>query len=261
MDELIIREDGKYKRYETLLLKRDQLNKEAGSIEVSYVKEFGELLMRDFELKVECIKKRKMIAYCIGAVNHGYAIDVQDMNATIEREMALYNLELKRMAEQKSEADKSKISPSYKVEKAKRIYRRIAKLIHPDINPAAAANAEVRELWERVVIAYHCNDDIELDNLEILVRRALRENGEVAEGIRIDDIDERIARLEEEINSIITCEPYVWAKLLESPESIAHKKEELRASIAESIKYSEELSLILQDIIAGGGVPIAWIQD
>lgn len=261
MDELIVRDDGKYKKYEALLLRRDQLNKEAGSIEVSYVKEFGELLIRDFELKVECIKKRKMIAYCLAAVNHGEAIDVAGMNAQIEREMALYNLELKRMAEQKSEADKSKITPSYKVEKAKRIYRRIAKMIHPDINPAAAGDEQIRELWERVVIAYHCNDDIELDNLEILVRRALRANGEVASGVSVDDIDERIARLEEEINSIITSEPYVWAELLASAEAVANKKEEIRAGIAESIKYSEDLSMILQDIIAGGGVPIAWIQD
>lgn len=261
MDELIIREDGKYKTYEELLLRRDQLHKEAASIHVAYVKEFGELLLKDFELKLECIKKRKMIAYCLSRVNRGLAIDVQEMNSRIERELALYNLELKQMAEQKSEADKAKTCPAYKVQKAKRIYRRIAKMIHPDINPAAAADETVRELWERVVIAYHCNDDIELDNLEILVRRALKENGAVASGISVDDLDDRIARLEDEINSILTSEPYVWHELLESPDSIENKKQQLRKAIAESISYSEELSLMLKEIIAEGGVPIAWIED
>ena len=52
MGELIVKDAGKYKKYEELLLKRDQLNKEAGSLNTAYVKEFGELLLKDFELKV-----------------------------------------------------------------------------------------------------------------------------------------------------------------------------------------------------------------
>lgn len=264
MGELIVKDAGKYKKYEELLLKRDQLNKEAGSLNTAYVKEFGELLLKDFELKVECIKKRKMIAYCLAAVNHGEAIDVADMNAKIAHEMAIYELQLKQMASEKEEADKQKASPRYKVERAKRIYRRIAKLIHPDINPAAAAIEEIGELWGRVVIAYHCNDDEELDNLEILVRRVLKEHGsELGAGgqVEIEDIDDRIALLEEQINTIITTEPYVWRELLESPEKIEARRAEIEHEIEESKKYSEELSKILQDIIAGGGAPIAWIQD
>ena len=68
MDELIKKENGKYKKYEELLLKRDQLNKEAGAIHTLYIKEFGELLLEDFELKVECIKKKKQISYCQAAI-------------------------------------------------------------------------------------------------------------------------------------------------------------------------------------------------
>ena len=41
MDELIKKENGKYKKYEELLLKRDQLNKEAGAIHTLYIKEFA----------------------------------------------------------------------------------------------------------------------------------------------------------------------------------------------------------------------------
>ncbi len=261
MDELIVREGGLYKRYEDLLLKRDQLYKEAGSINTAYVKEFGDLLLKDFELKVECIKKRKMIAYCIGAVNHGRAIDVQKMNAEVEHTMALYYHELKQMAEQKSEADKSKTTPLYKVDKAKRIYKRIAKMIHPDINPAAASDENIRELWGRVVVAYHCNDDVELGNLEILIKRVLKDLGEDISGVTIDGIEERIAVIEEEINSIITCEPYTWLEILSSSEKTAIKKKELQESIDESAKYSEELSKTLQDIISGGGVPLTWILE
>ena len=261
MGDLIIREDGKYKKYETLLLKRDQLQKEACSIHVSYVKEFGDLLLESFELKVDCIKKRKMIAFCLAAVNHGETIDVKEMNRQIEREMAMYNQQLKDMAADKKEADKAKTCPEYKVQRAKRIYHRIAKMIHPDINPKAAENEQICELWNRVVIAYQCNDDEELDNLEILIRKVLKDNGELVTGVTIDHIDERIDRLEEEINMILATEPYIWRDLLESEEKVAAQKEEIRNEIAEYKKYSEELAKILQDILAGGGVPITWIQD
>ena len=64
MDDLIKMNDGQYQKYEELLLKRDQLNKDAGSIHTAYMKEFGELLLENFELKIDCIKKKKMIAYC-----------------------------------------------------------------------------------------------------------------------------------------------------------------------------------------------------
>lgn len=261
MNELIIREDGKFKKYEDLLLKRDQLYKEAGSIYSVYMETFGDLLLQDFEIKVECIKKRKMIAYCLQAVNHGETIDVAQMNEMISHEMAIYEQQLNQMALDKAEADKQKKSPVYKVERAKRIYRRLAKLIHPDINPAAASIKEISELWERIVIAYHCNDDSELDNLEILVRKVLRDNGELISGANIDNVDERIARLEEEINTILTTEPYIYYELLLSPERTAERKEELNRAIDENRKFSEDLSMILRDIIAGGGVPLTWIQD
>ena len=248
MNELIIREDGKYKKYEDLLLKRDQLYKEAGSIYSVYMETFGDLLLQDFEIKVECIKQRKMIAYCLQAVNHGETIDVAQMNEMISHEMAIYEQQLNQMALEKAEADKQKKSPVYKVERAKRIYRRLAKLIHPDINPAAASIKEISELWE-------------LDNLEILVRKVLRDNGELISGANIDNVDERIARLEEEINTILTTEPYVFYELLSSPERIAARKDEIKKAIEENRKFSEELSMILRDIIAGGGVPLTWIQD
>lgn len=260
MNELIKKDDGRYKKYEELLLRRDQLNKEAGSIHTAYIKEFGELLLEDFELKIECIKKKKEISYCQAAINKGKAINVQEMNSKIEQDMSLYNLQLKEMIANKDAADKAKTVPSYKVERAKRIYRRLAKTIHPDINPKIDENEELRDLWERITIAYNCNDDEELDNLEILVRKVLKENGEAVTNVEIDDIDERISRLEHEINCIITTEPYTFSELLSSEERINEKKKALNNEISEYKKYSSELTEMLQKILSDGGATLTWIQ-
>ena len=260
MDELIKKENGKYKKYEELLLKRDQLNKEAGAIHTLYIKEFGELLLEDFELKIECIKKKKQISYCQAAINRGETINVQEMNNAIDQSMALYNLQLKEMIANKNAADKSKTSPSYKVERAKRIYRRLAKTVHPDIYPLTNDNEELRDLWDRIVIAYNCNDDEELDNLEILVSKILKENGDVVGNVEIDDINERIKKLEYEINEIITTEPYTYMEILFTEDKVNEKKEILKNEIEEYKKYSSELSEMIQKILSEGGATLTWIS-
>ena len=56
-------QNSRYDEYEALLLERDQLEREAGAIWTAYIKEFGQLMTDVFEEKVECIRRKKMIAY------------------------------------------------------------------------------------------------------------------------------------------------------------------------------------------------------
>ena len=74
-------------QYEELLLKRDQLFRECGSIMTSFTKEFGDMITANFELKIECIKKKKTISYCRRRMNRGLAIDTARMNEEIVTEM------------------------------------------------------------------------------------------------------------------------------------------------------------------------------
>ena len=253
MGDLIKITDGKYKLYEDLLIKRDVLYKEAESIHIAYVCEFGELLLKAFELKVGCIKKKKMIAICQVAVNRGDSIDVQDMNNKIAKSMAVYEAQLLNMVREKEFADKSKISAPYKVERAKRAYHRLAKLIHPDINPLTKENTDLMDLWERIKIAYYVNDDEELDELEVLVRRILKDNNIDVVVPHVDNIEARIDKLQAEINDIVTSEPYIYSALLSSPERIEARKEEIYKDIADYEEYGAKLSKILQQLLSEGG--------
>ena len=45
---------GDYPKYESLLLQRDQLKKEALQYRRAYIREFGELINKVFENKIEC---------------------------------------------------------------------------------------------------------------------------------------------------------------------------------------------------------------
>ena len=57
--ELIKSTHTNYDEYESLLLERDQAQKEAGQIWTCYIQTFGKLIADVYEEKIECIKCRK----------------------------------------------------------------------------------------------------------------------------------------------------------------------------------------------------------
>ena len=120
-----------YEEYTDLICKRDVLDKQADSIQLAYTKEFGQLLKENFELKIECIKKKRMIAYCGKQINRGLPIDILHVGALIENELALYYDELKELIARNESAKRSVVLSDYRVRAAKRIYHRLVKkLLH-----------------------------------------------------------------------------------------------------------------------------------
>ncbi|MBQ1407036.1 MAG: hypothetical protein IIY88_02770 [Eubacterium sp.] len=177
MMDLVKAVNSRFEEYEKLLLERDQLEKEAGQIWTAYVKVFGQLISDVFEQKIECIKRKKMIAYYQKALNCGEVIDPGKMSEFIEREMASYYVELKQMLEENRLCENSGTHSPYEVKRSKTLYRRLAKLIHPDINPETDRHEVLMDLWNRICIAYGHNDVKSLSELEVLVRKALKELG------------------------------------------------------------------------------------
>ena len=206
--DLIKSTDSKYEEYENLLLERDQITKEAGQIWTVYLQLFGKLITDNYEEKLECIKCKKTIAYYQNALNHGGVVDSAAMEKYMEQEMAEYYANLRRMLKENEDANNAGTSTPYEVARAKTLYRRLAKLIHPDINPETDHSKELQELWQRILIAYHHNDVKELSELEVLVRKVLKDLGSEDEKVDIPDIEEKIdAMVEEAVNSaeIIWC--------------------------------------------------------
>ena len=200
--DLIKSTDSKYEEYENLLLERDQITKEAGQIWTVYLQLFGKLITDNYEEKLECIKCKKTIAYYQNALNHGGVVDSAAMEKYMEQEMAEYYANLRRMLKENEDANNAGTSTPYEVARAKTLYRRLAKLIHPDINPETDHSKELQELWQRILIAYHHNDVKELSELEVLVRKVLKELGSEDVKVDIPDIEEKIEALRSEIEEI-----------------------------------------------------------
>ena len=250
--------DRRFEEYEELLLKRDHLFRVAGSYMTAYTQEFGEQICANFELKVECIKKKKTISYCRRRMNRGLSIDTARMQEEIEQEMTLYHVQLKEILENADAARKARDISEYTLTRAKKIYRRLAKLLHPDINKITSENEDLMELWTRISGAYQKSDVDALDDLEVMVRRALEVLGDDSFKLNVDDIDARIERVENQINEILTTEPYIYRELLNDEDKKQAYREQLREEHDDYEKYLETLGKTLDDMLNEGGIKLVW---
>lgn len=246
-----------YSRYEELLLTRDQLRKEARIYHGLYVKEFGELHLSLFEKQITCIEKKKLIGYYQMAINHGGVIDQAEVDALIAKEMHEYQKKLQEMVAENDAAKKMTEISSVELLKIKRIYRRLAKLLHPDINPMTADTPELMELWNAVVTAYNCNSLDDMEEAELLVNEALKRTGMGYNEIDIPDLPKKMGALETEIAKIRETNPYQYKFLLEDPEAINEKKQNLEEQIKSYTKYEEELDTVINGLLKSG-VKIIW---
>jgi len=257
VNNIVTEKKSSYLLYEELINKRDRYKKDAFQYERGYVREFGELILAVFNKKIECIEKKKVIDFCQKAINRDEPIDQDKLNAYIKEEMAEFTEKLHHMEEDYREAKSGGAISEKDYLEVKRIYHRIVKKIHPDINPEVAENEDLMDLWNRVVVAYNCNDLQALQELEFLVAQALRDTDIEVVEVEIPNIEEKIKALEEEIEHIISMVPYIYKFLLEDEDAISDKKLELSYELKEYEKYCEELDKVLEAFVISG-VTMLW---
>lgn len=250
--------ERRYAEYEELLIKRDFLAREAGSILTAYTKEFGDIINANFELKIKCIRTKKAISYCHRMMNRGLSVNGDLMNEALEKEMKLYNDQLHDMLKTTENAKNSKLISDFQLTHAKKIYRRLAKIIHPDMNAATKDNKKLSELWDRIYVAYLRSDADELENLEALVKRVMDDMGDESFEYNTDNLEERIEKVESQINDLIASEPYIYKEYLKDDESIASYRTRLEDEHAEYEEYLNTLTKALNDLLQQGGVTITW---
>lgn len=240
---------GDYMKYESLLLRRDSLKREALQYLNDYIRVFGELTMAVYEKQVECIKLKKAIEFAQIAVNYGKHPDKAQLEAFLQQEMAEYYQKLRQMADDNDACKGAKAVPEHDVLKIKKIYRDIAKKLHPDISPLTEKYPELMELWYRLVTAYNCNSLKEAEEIQMLINSFLEHIGEEHFVMTIPDINGRITSLQEEIRQIITTTPYTYRELLGDLSAVETKKEALREELENYRDYAEELQKMLDELL------------
>lgn len=251
--EIVHVEDGRYYEYETLLLERDRYRKEAELALREYIRVFGDLTTAVFKQKIVCIEKKKMLSMCLMYFNRGESVDIKRVNEQIRVEMADYQKQLDAMIADNETCKRMKRIPESDVLRIRQIYRRIAKRLHPDLNPLTEQHEELLNLWMRNLTAYQCNDLKELEELEVLVEQALSALGDGKTVLSIPDIQEKINALQIEIEQIRSTDPYRFREILADASLIHEKKRVMEEERDEYRRYAEQLDQELKRFIMEGG--------
>ncbi len=260
MSEIINGGSASYGRYEELLLRRSALRKECLHLEKEYTRIFGEEILALCRLQVECARKKKTLEFCQRAVNRGEEPDEAELHAFIRHETRALQEHFRRMSEEYESSKQAADVREKDLLRIRKIYRRIAKLVHPDLHPEVAQSEEMQDLWNKVSVAYACNDLKELEELEVLVSAALADRGGDGWTVEVPDLEARITALEAEITRIMDTDPYQYRFLLPDPEAVKEKKDSLQEQIGEYRDYSAKLDEMLAETLPPG-MMILWDTD
>lgn len=229
-----------YKRYEELLQKRENLLKESENYRFSYEQIFGSLNKEIGNIKMECVKKRKILAYCKNIVELGLPIFRKELDTFVENAMKDYQDTIASLL--KDNDEDNAINNKFSEKDLKKVYRRIAKLIHPDMNAKLKTNPVIQDLWNRSCIAYNCSNFKELQELEVLINKYLESIfQDHVDDIEIPNIEEKIFDLYKEIEKIKSNNPYQYKYILMDETNVVNRIEELSKELNDYKRYIEDL--------------------
>ena len=247
--------------YKSMIVTRDDLVKQAQSARVDYFKEFGELNSTILAAKIECISKKKAIAYCQTIVNSGGTdVDGSSLQSYLDRCMNDYHESLRKLKKESRLSREAETIPGQTMHRVRKLYRELARLIHPDINP----DPFFIPYWHMLKSAYDMCDAERLQELSILIRDAINDHESntdyVPEDLTAEELEKRIASIEEEIEDIIHNEPYTYSILLDSEDSVKEHRAELNKTLVEYRDYGKELDKVLMTFKIIGGDRLKWIR-
>lgn len=219
--------------YMDLFLKRNQIIKDGEDIYRMYITIFGDYHIKKYKISIEIIKIRKMIAYCISKLNYGEKIYQNDLDNYIDNEMKTYEYELESMIQERDSILNAPIISDYRVRECKKLYYAIAKKIHPDIR--IGITDELINIFKEATVAYHNNDYDKLKSIYDYV--ILLDDGEIDEF----ELEDKIEKLKQEIDRLLSEEPYILKYEYIPLKAKEDKIRELEAEIENDNKVLEQL--------------------
>ena len=194
---------------------------------------------------------RRETALYQAAINNGTKADPQKVERQLAEEFEQYRQQLEQRRQEVEAAKAHFLAPKLSEAESKelqKLYRKLVHQLHPDLNPDLPPQAT--EMLHRIQEVYRNCDWPEMVLLGDLVQEMLKDGTQEShfedtmEVLRnqLETLTEKLAQLEKQIDTLHARPPFSYQKLLEDPEAITQRRDELDGQM-EMLQEQKELLL------------------
>lgn len=229
-----------------LLLERDELQFViCKNIETEYMLKLGSIEYKAYEAQCAALRLKRKIDLIQAKKNRQEKIIISAIEETLDEEFAEYQKQFDEQIDKVNAAikrSKAEVLSDEENKELKKLYRKIAKALHPDINPDVS-EAQV-QLFDNAVSAYKSGDLGTLRIIsEMVGNNPLPEQHKDAMTQLVEErerLEGLLESIRESIENIKSEYPYTMKDILEDTKKTEQKKQELESVIEQ---YNELISI------------------
>lgn len=229
-----------------LLLERDELQFViCKNIETEYMLKLGSIEYRAYEAQCLSLRLKRKIELIQAKKNRQEKVIISAIEETLDIEFAEYQKRLDEQINKMNDAlkrSKAEVLTDEDNKELKKLYRKIVKALHPDINPDVT-QAQV-QLFDNAVSAYKNGDLGTLRIIgEMVGNNPLPEQHKDAMTQLVEERERLhglLKSIRESIDNIKSEYPYTMKDILENTEKTEQKKQELENILSQ---YNELISI------------------
>ena len=229
-----------------LLLERDELQFViCKNIETEYMLKLGSIEYRAYEAQCAALRLKRKIELIQAKKNRQEKVIISAIEETLDNEFAEYQKQLDEQIDKMNDAlkrSKAEVLSDEDNKELKKLYRKIVKALHPDINPDVS-EAQV-QLFDNAVSAYKSGDLGTLRIIsEMVGNNPLPEQHKDAMTQLVEErerLQGLLKSIRDSIESIKSEYPYTMKDILEDTEKTEQKKQELEGILEQ---YNELISI------------------
>lgn len=247
--------------YKNLILERDEALSDAEQADQRYIFEFGEINIQIFKESIECIKLKKSIEYCLKCINNNNPVNVDAIKDIVQLVDDINLGKITKMKERHKYAKRARNISLREVEAIKKLYRKLAKVFHPDVNSICAEEMELIEIWSKIYDAYMRSDFKALVECEVIAAELAKKYNLKEIEVDCDNLEDKISEIEIEIQNIVTNEPYTYRDLFANEDAVKARHTELEEMLMDYKNYRAELQKTYDNIFEEKGGTFTWTMN
>ncbi len=227
------------------------------NIEAEYAVKIGVLHHELLLIKIDIQRTRREAELIQAAINRGANVDPESIEQQLENEFSQWKAKLDAEVTNINAA-KLRLSTLMSQEDStelRKLYRALAKKLHPDVNPNQSQDAQ--NVWLQVQSAYEMGDLTQLQALGLLVDD-LPENYDLPSSIdllkkRRNDLKLQIKTMLQKLAELKSLPLFQWEECLDSPQCVAEEQNLIREQIDAAKEQREAVQAILDQLKTGRG--------